>query len=286
MRAVTAAVPATAPGVKAEAQKRLFASSSNKGGLRRAVAPRRFLFIVSIGNLPAPYTLTRHSAGHTLLTHVTPLLQERVGFNHPMLPSFPIFYKTWKCPALMNVSGPPVQKQLRNWLKTHELQVRQLGVVMRADDQTPRILGLLKSHPNSPYDESQDSVELLADGLSEFRSTLVILHDELEAPTGKVKVKRGGPEEASLRGHRGLISVIDSLRGAGLLKSEKGAKPQGSKPDLAILRVGIGIGRPASRDQSAVADYVLTKMSPREMELVESAATTVVDILVEEMYRK
>jgi PTH1 family peptidyl-tRNA hydrolase len=253
-------------------------AASSRTALKKA--PRRFLFIASIGNLPAPYTLTRHSAGHTLLTHVEPLLRERAGYVHPMLPSLPVFYKTWKCPALMNVSGPPLQRQLRPWLKDHELRVRQLGVVGR---ETPRILNLWES--SIPGQHVGESVELYADELSDFRSTLVILHDELEAPTGKVKVKRGGPEEASLRGHRGLISVMESLRGAGL-RNESKAKPKPSTSDLAILRVGIGIGRPSSRHKSTVADYVLTKMSPHEMNLVEAAAAPVVDILIEEMYRE
>jgi PTH1 family peptidyl-tRNA hydrolase len=110
-------------------------------------------------------------------------------------------------------------------------------------------------------------------------TTLVILHDELESPLGKVRVKRGGPEVASLRGHRGLISVFESLRGKGLypVRAQQGG--------LSVLRVGIGIGRPETREKGAVADYVLTAMSPTELAAVHRAAGPVVELIAEEMYR-
>lgn len=120
-------------------------------------------------------------------------------------------------------------------------------------------------------------------------ATLVILHDELEQPLGKIRVKRGGPEASSLRGHRGLISVCESLRGKGLYPSKSGVAggsngkgKGGARRDLSILRVGVGIGRPESRGKNAVADYVLTEMDGREMEAVKKAAGHVVGVLEEE----
>ncbi|CAL5874089.1 uncharacterized protein PFLUO_LOCUS8376 [Penicillium psychrofluorescens] len=112
-------------------------------------------------------------------------------------------------------------------------------------------------------------------------TTLVILHDELESPLGKVRVKRGGPEVASLRGHRGLISVFESLRGKGLYP----ARAQNDGLGLSVLRVGVGIGRPESREKGAVADYVLKAMSPTELAAVHRAAGPVVELIAEEMYR-
>jgi PTH1 family peptidyl-tRNA hydrolase len=114
-------------------------------------------------------------------------------------------------------------------------------------------------------------------------ATLVILHDELEAPLGKVRVKRGGPESASLRGHRGLISVLESLRGKGLFppRGKEGKEAGG----LDVLRVGVGIGRPVGREKDDVARYVLTEMEGREVDAVARAAESVVDVLEEEMCR-
>ena len=110
-------------------------------------------------------------------------------------------------------------------------------------------------------------------------ATLVILHDELEAPLGKVRVKRGGAENASLRGHRGLISVFESLRGKGLFPA------RGKEAGLDVLRVGVGIGRPVGREKDDVARYVLTEMEGREVDAVARAAESVVGVLEEEMCR-
>lgn len=118
--------------------------------------------------------------------------------------------------------------------------------------------------------------------IQQRQPTLVILHDELESPLGKVRVKRGGAEAASLRGHRGLISIMEVLRGKGLYPPRAPAENTG----LSIMRVGVGIGRPESRERGSVADYVLTKMSPKELTAVRAAADPVVELLLEELYRE
>lgn len=110
---------------------------------------------------------------------------------------------------------------------------------------------------------------------------------------GKLRVRRGGPEQASLRGHRGLISVMESLRGKGLLVTGqgKGGKVKGggtalsSGARLSILRVGVGIGRPSTRERGDVADYVLAEMTPVELNAVRGAAGSVADVLMDELYR-
>ncbi|KAJ5693389.1 hypothetical protein N7462_002812 [Penicillium macrosclerotiorum] len=109
-------------------------------------------------------------------------------------------------------------------------------------------------------------------------TTLVLLHDELEATLGRVRVKRGGPEAASLRGHRGLRSVFDSLHGAGLWPSRA--------REFQVLRIGVGIGRPTGREKGAVADYVLTEMEPGELAAVRGAAAQVMDVLEGELLGK
>jgi PTH1 family peptidyl-tRNA hydrolase len=282
---------------------------------------QRSLFIASIGNLTAPYTLSRHSAGHTLLKAMEPVLLERIGFAHP-------FYQTWQCPSLMNVSGPALTRRLKAWLAEQRRRrlyrpstTEQLSTVQHAADDaqsssTSYTLPLSNSNSNSnpnrgEYDH-QKKVEEVGSPSSlsrQFGATLAILHDELEAELGQLKVRRGGPEQASLRGHRGLISVMESLRGAGLLLRSSSSKqqqqqqrlqsaarsrsksnsddPSGhSHSDLEILRIGIGIGRPESRNRDDVSRYVLADMGPRELLAIRRAASPVVDVLVKELYGK
>lgn len=87
---------------------------------------------------------------------------------------------------------------------------------------------------------------------------LVVVHDELESPLGRIKVKQGG----SARGHNGLKSVTSSL---------------GS---MAYTRVGVGIGRPESRDSRDVAMYVLRKMTQAEAKKVTDGVTAVREELI------
>ncbi|KAH8702600.1 hypothetical protein BGW36DRAFT_356708 [Talaromyces proteolyticus] len=256
--------------------------------------PRRFLFIASIGN-PAPYTGTRHSAGHVLLDAIRSPLHERIGLNNPASlsssSSQSIFYTSWKSPSLMNVSGPPVLEQLKTWLadrqryfnstfqtprqqlQQQQHKKQQQNQPAETENNTP-LLRLLKGS------QTAEPIDVDIRDMTRFRSTLVILHDELEAQPGKVKVRMGGPAQSSLRGHRGLISIMESLRGAGLLPGQKSSSPQ-----VSILRLGIGIGRPASRERDSVSDYVLSKLTPRDLKALQAAVPGVVDLLVQEMYR-
>lgn len=86
---------------------------------------------------------------------------------------------------------------------------------------------------------------------------LVVLHDELELAPGKVKMKVGG----SAKGHNGLKDIIRALGGA------------------EFVRIGVGIGRPESRESGDVARYVLRKMSAGDIMKMKMATEDVVRTL-------
>ena len=88
-----------------------------------------------------------------------------------------------------------------------------------------------------------------------YEAKLVVLHDELEAELGKIRVRQGG----SAKGHNGLKSVATHLQGG----------------MNGFVRIGVGIGRPQSRDPDVVSDYVLRGMTEREIEKVRAAAPAV-----------
>ncbi len=83
---------------------------------------------------------------------------------------------------------------------------------------------------------------------------LVVIHDELESPLGTIKVRNG---DASPKGHNGLKSIREQMRG------------------VAYTRIGVGIGRPESRDPQVVAAYVLRKMTGTEKSKVEGCVGSV-----------
>ncbi len=79
---------------------------------------------------------------------------------------------------------------------------------------------------------------------------IVIVHDELDLPVATLKVKAGG----GLAGHNGLRSIKAHLHSD------------------AFLRVRIGVGKPASKEQGV--DHVLKRFSKRER--------TEIDVTVEQ----
>ncbi|KAJ5645583.1 putative peptidyl-tRNA hydrolase [Penicillium longicatenatum] len=236
--------------------------------------PRRLLFIASIGN-QGPYRRTRHSAGHILLDELLPRLRARwTTPSDAQTTPIGAYYSTWYSPSFMNESGP---KLVRQMVKSFG---RQEEILAQGPALSPWLAGLVPSGSGSESGSGQP----------QYPATLVILHDELEAPLGKVRVKRGGPEAFSLRGHRGLISVCESLRGKGLYPApsqgqSKRGKNASTPRNLSILRVGVGIGRPDSRAKNAVADYVLTEMDAKELAAVQRAVDPVMEVLEEELYR-
>lgn len=84
-------------------------------------------------------------------------------------------------------------------------------------------------------------------------ASLVIVHDELDLPPGRVKVKIGG----GLAGHNGLRSIKAHLH------------------TTDFVRVRIGVGKPASREQGV--DHVLAKLGKRDREILDAAVELAVE---------
>jgi PTH1 family peptidyl-tRNA hydrolase len=103
-------------------------------------------------------------------------------------------------------------------------------------------------------------------------SGLVVLHDELELPLGQLKLKSGN---SSAKGHNGIKSVQSSLQGAGLL----------DRLGPNFVRVGVGIGRPVSRERDDVSQYVLGQMTSSEKGKIESAVDVLEGLLAKEAER-
>ncbi|MEL7369631.1 MAG: aminoacyl-tRNA hydrolase [Myxococcota bacterium] len=82
---------------------------------------------------------------------------------------------------------------------------------------------------------------------------VIVLHDDLDLPLGRLKLKRGGGHG----GHNGLRSLMKHL------------------PDDRFIRVRIGIGRPPPRWDTA--DYVLSKFKADEWPMVDKVLATAAD---------
>jgi PTH1 family peptidyl-tRNA hydrolase len=118
------------------------------------------------------------------------------------------------------------------------------------------------AEPQTYMNESGQSVFKLVRrfGISDL-DQLVVVHDELDLPLGRMKVKVGG----GLAGHNGLRSVRSHLHSDD------------------FVRVRIGVGKPPSKEHGA--DHVLRNPSKGERatldEMVERAADAVEAILAD-----
>ena len=103
--------------------------------------------------------------------------------------------------------------------------------------------------PQTYMNESGNSVGPARGALRLDLDRVLVVHDEIDLPFGKVEVRTGG----GLAGHNGLKSL---KRGLG--SGEFG-------------RVRVGVGRPDSTDPEVVSRYVLGRFDEDPRELVERA---------------
>jgi peptidyl-tRNA hydrolase, PTH1 family len=120
----------------------------------------------------------------------------------------------------------------------------------RAGPGGPRVAVLL---PQTFMNDSGKSVSPARGALGVDLDHVVVVHDEIDLPFGRVEMRLGG----GLAGHNGLKAVKTGL----------------GTPDFRRIRVGVG--RPDTTDPEIVSAHVLGRFSePKEevRELVERAA--------------
>jgi len=107
--------------------------------------------------------------------------------------------------------------------------------------------------PQTYMNESGNSVGPARGALGVDLDHVLVVHDEIDLPLGKIEVRIGG----GLAGHNGLKSLKRGL-GSG---------------DFG--RVRVGVGRPESTDPEVVSRYVLGRFDQDPRELIEAAADAV-----------
>ena len=115
--------------------------------------------------------------------------------------------------------------------------------------------------PQTYYNDSGMSVVALAKrhDVLDDPARIVVVHDELDLPPGRLKIKEGG----GLAGNKGLQSIVAHLH------------------TDAFLRVRIGVGKPPGRDRGA--DHVLHRPGKRErseLDVVIEEAADAVELIV------
>ncbi len=110
--------------------------------------------------------------------------------------------------------------------------------------------------PTVYVNESGKAVSAMKNYLKLSNADILIVHDELDLPLGKIKLKEGGGHG----GHNGLRNIIDSQKG-----------------DASFLRMRIGIDHP--RKGADVVKYVLSKVNKKDRKILDTSFENTLDIL-------
>lgn len=134
----------------------------------------------------------------------------------------------------------------------------------RSDTGQGSIAGceVLLARPRTYVNLSGEAIAGLLDKFHVKPGDLIVIHDDLDLPTGRIRLRLGGKSG----GHRGIKSTIDCI----------------GSPDF--NRVRIGISRPGDKgrryaDEEEIVDYVLGDFPPDEEDLIKTAVTNVAEAI-------
>ncbi len=116
------------------------------------------------------------------------------------------------------------------------------------------------ARPQTFMNSSGDSVSLLVKRYNVNLADLLIIHDDLDLPPGKLRIRQGSSDG----GHKGAQSIIAAL---------------GSQD---FVRLRIGIGRPVKipLTEQDVFDYVLSDFTPEEKQIVSQTIPLVSEAIL------
>ena len=118
--------------------------------------------------------------------------------------------------------------------------------------------------PQTYMNRSGQSVSLLVKKFNVSPDDLIVIHDDLDLPLGKIRIRQGG----SSGGHKGVGSIITEL---------------GSQN---FIRIRVGIGRPDKNEgftefsEDAIISYVLSDFTPDEKQAITQVVPTVSEAIL------
>lgn len=207
--------------------KYVFPSNIRQFSINTGSGKSPYLMIASIGNPEPQYTNSRHSVGHWVLDTL-------------------------------------IQSHWKNFHSFKKHRNISRGVYSLSEDDNFSNVFLYKSNEtfmNLQGDPIYANWSLIRRVKSEDHNpALVVIHDEIQLPLGKIQVRRQG---TSARGHNGLRS-IDGVMGQNYTK------------------IAVGVGKPPNK---YVAEYVLAKFKKPELEVLTYDVMPQIVEVLEDMSR-
>jgi len=153
---------------------------------------------------------------------------------------------------------------LRHFARTQGIRLDKKQGQARAG--TGKVPGskLMLARPQTYMNISGQAVSRLVNKFRISPDDLIVIHDDLDLPPGKIRLRRGG----SSGGHKGIDSIIACL----------------GSPDF--LRIRVGIGRPPVTENSTgdkeagIIDYVLSDFTPEELKTMNKVIPEVSEAIL------
>ena len=121
---------------------------------------------------------------------------------------------------------------------------------------------ILLARPQTYMNLSGQSVSRLVKKFKLGLDDLIVIHDDLDLPLGKLRIRQGG----SSGGHKGIESII------GELESQD------------FIRIRVGIGRPTTNateiSEADIVEYVLSDFAPDEKQKIAPVIARVTEAII------
>ncbi len=127
------------------------------------------------------------------------------------------------------------------------------------------------ARPQTYMNLSGQAVSALVKRFKISLDDLIVIHDDLDLPLGKMRIRPGG----SSGGHKGVGSTMSYLEMQGFVREHED-----------FVRIRVGIGRPimdegSPRDrETQIIDYVLSDFTPDEKQVVTEALPRVSEAIL------
>ncbi|MBA7480600.1 Peptidyl-tRNA hydrolase [subsurface metagenome] len=119
---------------------------------------------------------------------------------------------------------------------------------------------LVVAKPQTYMNSSGQSVSRLVQKFNVSLDNLLVIHDDLDLPLGKIRICQG----SGSGGHKGIESIISCL------------------DSQDFLRIRVGIGRPATSEisEADIITYVLGDFNPDEKQIINQAIPKVSEAIL------
>lgn len=125
-------------------------------------------------------------------------------------------------------------------------------------------ISILLAKPQTYMNCSGQSIIRLVNKYNIDMDNLIIIHDDLDLPLGKIRIRQGG----SSGGHKGINSIVNELASRD------------------FIRIKFGIGRPLSKegivlnDEADITYFVLSDFSLEEQKIIKPSITLVNEAII------